>query len=100
MKKNIPPPTYTTHNSHPILLFIIPIRINKPSPVHQSLPLFNPIPPIIKQLYTHQQQLPFLPTQNYFRLPTTTIIQYSKSTHHLLPYPNIHNHFPPSKPFN
>ncbi|WP_420359597.1 monooxygenase family protein, partial [Bacillus altitudinis] len=28
------------------------------------------------------------------------MIQYSKSTHHLLPYPNIHNHFPPSKPFN
>ncbi|WP_369008608.1 monooxygenase family protein, partial [Bacillus pumilus] len=51
-------------------------------------------------MYTHQQDLPFLPTHNYFPLPTTAIIQYSKSTHHLLPYPKIQKHFPPSNNFH
>ncbi|UUH74238.1 DUF4188 domain-containing protein [Bacillus altitudinis] len=100
MKKNIRAGRYTTDNSEPIVVFIIGMRINKRWAVHQWLPVFKAMPGMIKELYTHQEELGFLGTENYFGLRTTTMIQYWKSTEDLLAYAKMEKHLAAWKGFN
>lgn len=75
MRKDIRAGRFTTENSDSIVVFIIGMRINKRWAVHQWMPVFMAMPGMIKELYTHQEELGF-GTENYFGLRTTAMIQY------------------------
>ncbi|MCW4645647.1 DUF4188 domain-containing protein [Bacillus safensis] len=100
MKKDIRAGRFTTDNSDSIVVFIIGMRINKRWAIHQWLPVFMAMPGMIKELYTHQDELGFLGTENYFGLRTTAMIQYWKSTDDLLAYAKLEKHLAAWKEFN
>ncbi|MCK8452304.1 DUF4188 domain-containing protein [Bacillus safensis] len=100
MKKDIRAGRFTTDNSDSIVVFIIGMRINKRWAIHQWLPVFMAMPGMIKELYTHQEELGFLGTENYFGLRTTAMIQYWKSTDELLAYAKMEKHLAAWKEFN
>ncbi|KAB3542557.1 DUF4188 domain-containing protein [Bacillus safensis] len=100
MKKDIRAGRFTTDNSDSIVVFIIGMRINKRWAIHQWLPVFMAMPGMIKELYTHQDELGFLGTENYFGLRTTAMIQYWKSTDDLLAYAKMEKHLAAWKEFN
>ncbi|KML11593.1 transcriptional regulator [Bacillus safensis] len=100
MKKDIRTGRFTTDNSDSIVVFIIGMRINKRWAIHQWLPVLMAMPGMIKELYTHQDELGFLGTENYFGLRTTAMIQYWKSTDDLLAYAKMEKHLTAWKEFN
>ncbi|MEC1414438.1 DUF4188 domain-containing protein [Bacillus safensis] len=100
MKKDIRAGRFTTDNSDSIVVFIIGMRINKRWAIHQWLPVFMAMPGMIKELYTHQEELGFLGTENYFGLRTTAMIQYWKSIDDLLAYAKMEKHLAAWKEFN
>ncbi|WP_424925092.1 DUF4188 domain-containing protein [Bacillus safensis] len=100
MKKDIRTGRFTTDNSDSIVVFIIGMRINKRWAIHQWLPVLMAMPGMIKELYTHQDELGFLGTENYFGLRTTAMIQYWKSTDDLLAYAKMEKHLAAWKEFN
>ncbi|MBL4984329.1 DUF4188 domain-containing protein [Bacillus safensis] len=100
MKKDIRAGRFTTDNSDSIVVFIIGMRINKRWAIHQWLPVFMAMPGMIKELYTHQEELGFLGTENFFGLRTTAMIQYWKSTDDLLAYAKMEKHLAAWKEFN
>ncbi|MGT8905596.1 DUF4188 domain-containing protein [Bacillus safensis] len=100
MKKDIRAGRFTTDNSDSIVVFIIGMRINKRWAIHQWLPVFMAMPGMIKELYTHQDELGFLGTENFFGLRTTAMIQYWKSTDDLLAYAKMEKHLAAWKEFN
>lgn len=51
---------YTTENSEEVVVFIIGMRINKRLAVHKWFPVFKAMPGMIKELYTHKEELGFL----------------------------------------
>ncbi|GLJ01639.1 hypothetical protein OAS1_08870 [Bacillus sp. YKCMOAS1] len=63
MKKDIRAGRFTTDNSDSIVVFIIGMRINKRWAIHQWMPVFMAMPGMIKELYTHQEELGFLGTK-------------------------------------
>ncbi|MCM3027073.1 DUF4188 domain-containing protein [Bacillus safensis] len=100
MKKDIRAGRFTTDNSDSIVVFIIGMRINKRWAIHQWLPVFMAMPGMIKELYTHQDELGFLGTENYFGFRTTAMIQYWKSADDLLAYAKMEKHLAAWKEFN
>lgn len=98
-EKDIRAGRFTTENSDSIVVFIIGMRINKRWAVHQWMPVFMAMPGMIRELYTHQDELGF-GTENYFGLRTTAMIQYWKSTDDLLAYAKMEKHLAAWKNFH
>ncbi|MBS4177667.1 DUF4188 domain-containing protein [Lederbergia citrea] len=91
---------YTTENTEDIVVFIIGMRINKRLAIHKWLPVFNAMPGMIKELYTHKEELGFLSMESYFGLKTTAMIQYWRSLESLLAYAKNEKHLTAWKNFN
>ena len=91
---------YTIDNNEDIVVFIIGMRINKRLAVHKWLPIFNAMPGMIKELYTHKEELGFLSMESFFGLKTTAMIQYWRSTDDLLAYAKNEKHLAAWKKFN
>lgn len=91
---------YTTENDEDMVVFLIGMRINRRLAVHKWLPVFTAMPCMIKELYTHQEELGFLAMENYFGLRTTVMIQYWQSTEHLLNYARGQKHLAAWRAFN
>lgn len=86
MGKQIFKGRYTTENDSDIVVFIIGMRINRRLAIHKWLPVFLAMPSMVKELYTHQEELGFLSMESFFGLRTTVMIQYRNSTENLLTY--------------
>lgn len=91
---------YTIDNSEDIVVFIIGMRINNYLAIHKWLPVFNAMPGMIRELYTHKEELGFLGMESYFGLKTTAMIQYWRSTPHLLAYAKNEKHLSAWRNFN
>ncbi len=91
---------YTTENSEEVVVFIIGMRINKRLAVHKWFPVFKAMPGMIKELYTHKEELGFLSMESYFGLRTTVMIQYWRSTDDLISYARNEKHLNAWKAFN
>lgn len=100
MKKQIYTGRYTTENSDPVVVFLIGMRINKPLALNKWLPVFNAMPGMIRELYTHKEDLGFLSMESFFGLKTTVMIQYWRSTEDLLKYAKNERHLTAWKNFN
>lgn len=100
MAKQIFTGRYTTENNEDVVVFIIGMRINKRLAVNKWLPVFNAMPGMIKELYMNKEALGFLSMESYFGLRTTVMIQYWRSTEHLLAYANGERHLTAWKNFN
>src|SRR5699024_9952174 len=86
MGKRIFTGRYTTENDEDLVVFMIGMRINRWFAIHKWLPVFTAMPPMIKELYTHKDELGFLSMENYFGVRTTVMIQYWRSMGDLLSY--------------
>lgn len=91
---------FTTENKDDLIIFLIGMRINKFYAVHKWLPVFLSMPSMIKELYTHKQELGFLSLESYFGLRTTVMIQYWHSIDDLLAYSKGHKHLTAWRNFN
>jgi len=91
---------YTTDNTENIVVFIIGMRINKRLALHKWLPVFSAMPGMIKELYTHKEELGFLSMESYFGLRTTVMIQYWRSMEDLMAYAKNDRHLKAWKNFN
>lgn len=100
MGKEIFTGRYTTENTEDIVVFIIGMRINKRLAIHKWLPVFNAMPGMIKELYSHKDELGFLSMESYFGLRTTVMIQYWLSMNDLLAYAKSEKHLTAWKNFN
>ncbi|MBR7554961.1 DUF4188 domain-containing protein [Allobacillus sp. GCM10007491] len=100
MGKDIFSGRYTTENDKDIVVFMIGMRINKRLAIHKWLPVFLAMPPMIKELHTHQEELGFLGMESFFGLRTTVMIQYWSSTEALLSYAKGKKHLTAWKAFN
>jgi heme-degrading monooxygenase HmoA len=100
MGKQIFTGRYTTENDGDIVVFIIGMRINSWLAVHKWFPVFAAMPPMIKELYTHQDELGFLSMENFFGLRTTVMIQYWRSMEDLLAYARAERHLTAWRNFN
>lgn len=100
MTKEVFTGRYTTKNTEDIVVFIIGMRINKRLAIHKWLPVFNVMPGMIKELYSHKDELGFLSMESYFGLRTTVMIQYWRSMDDLLAYAKSENHLTAWKHFN
>lgn len=100
MAKEIYPGRFTTENDEKIVVFLIGMRINNRLAVRKWLPVFNAMPGMIKELYTHKDELGFLSMESYFGLRTTVMIQYWRSTEDLLSYAKNDKHLTAWKNFN
>lgn len=68
-----------------VVVFIIGMRINKWWALHQWLPVFFAMGPMLRELYTHKE-LGFLSTEMSWNFRTITLIQYWKSYENLIAY--------------
>lgn len=100
MGKRIFTGRYTTENSDDMVVFIIGMRINNWFAVHRWLPVFTSMPPMIKELYEHQDELGFLSTETYFGFRTTVLVQYWRSMDDLLAYARGEKHLKAWRDFN
>lgn len=100
MAKEIHPGRFTTENEENIVVFLIGMRINNRLAVGKWLPVFNAMPGMIRELYTHKDELGFLSMESYFGLRTTVMIQYWRSTEDLLSYAKNEKHLTAWKNFN
>lgn len=100
MAKEVFPGRFTTENDENIVVFLIGMRINNRLAVQQWLPVFNAMPGMIRELYTHKDELGFLSLESYFGLRTTVMIQYWRSTEDLLAYAKNDKHLTAWKNFN
>ncbi|MFD2046588.1 DUF4188 domain-containing protein [Ornithinibacillus salinisoli] len=91
---------FTTENEEDLVVFIIGMRINKRRAIHKWLPVFNAMPPMIKELYTKKEELGFLSMESFIGLRTTVMIQYWRSTEDLLAYAKGEKHLKAWKNFN
>lgn len=91
---------YTVDNTEDIVVFIIGMRVNNRLAVHKWFPVFKAMPAMIKELYTHKEELGFLSMESYFGLKTTTMIQYWRSLEDLLAYAKNEKHLAAWKQFN
>lgn len=91
---------YTTDNDKDIVVFIIGMRINKWHAIHKWFPVFAAMPPMIKELYTHKQELGFLSMESFFGLRTTVMIQYWNSMDDVLAYAREEKHLKAWRNFN
>ena len=91
---------YTVENREDWVVFIIGMRINRRLAVHKWLPVFSAMPGMIKELYTHKEELGFLSMESYFGLKTTAMIQYWRSAEDLLAYAKNDKHLAAWKKFN
>ncbi|MRX71242.1 DUF4188 domain-containing protein [Bacillus lacus] len=91
---------YTVENNKDAAVLIIGMRINKWSAPHKWIPVLKAMPEMIKELYAHKEELGFLSMESYFGLPTTTMIQYWRSTEDLLSYAKNEKHLAAWKHFN
>ncbi|GKV67522.1 transcriptional regulator [Sporosarcina sp. NCCP-2716] len=91
---------HTADNSEDRVVFIIGMRINRRLAIHKWLPVFFAMPGMIKELYTHREQLGFQSAENYFGLRTTAMIQYWDSLDDLLAYSKGGKHLNEWKKFN
>ncbi|PAK47948.1 DUF4188 domain-containing protein [Paenibacillus sp. 7541] len=91
---------YTTDNSEDIVVFIIGMRINKPLAIHKWLPVFHAMPGMIRELYTHKEELGFLSMESYLGLRTTAMIQYWRSVDDLIAYAHNKKHMAAWENFN
>jgi hypothetical protein len=100
MGKQIFKGRYTTENDSDIVVFIIGMRINRRLAIHKWLSVFLAMPSMVKELYTHQEELGFLSVESFFGLRTTVMIQYWNSTEDLLTYARGEKHLKAWKAFN
>src|SRR5699024_3754553 len=100
MGKNIFTGRYTTENDEDMVVFIIGMRINRWLDFHKWVPVFAAMPPMIKELYTHQEELGFLSLESFFGLRTTVMIQYWRSMDDLLAYARGEKHLKAWRDFN
>lgn len=100
MGKNIFTGRYTTENEDDMVVFIIGMRINNLFAVHKWFPVFTAMPPMIKELHTHKEELGFLSMENYFGLRTTVLIQYWRSMDDVLAYARGEKHLTAWNNFN
>jgi len=100
MAKEVFTGRFTTENHENIVVFLIGMRINKWHAVSKWLPVFNAMPGMIKELYTHKEELGFISMENYFGLRTTVMIQYWRSTEDLMAYAKNDKHLTAWKNFN
>lgn len=100
MAKKVFTGRFTTDNTDNVVVFLIGMRINNRLAVHKWLPVFSAMPGMIKELYTHQDELGFLSMESYFGLRTTVMIQYWRSTDELLAYAKNDKHLAAWKNFN
>src|SRR4051794_20141168 len=100
MGKEIFTGRYITDNTENIVVFIIGMRFNKRLAIHKWLPVFFSMPGMIKELYTHKDELGFLSMESYFGLRTTVMIQYWRSTEDLMGYAKNDKHLTAWKNFN
>jgi len=100
MGKRIFTGRYTTENDEDLVVFMIGMRINRWFAIHKWLPVFTAMPPMIKELYTHKDELGFLSMENYFGLRTTVMIQYWRSMEDLLSYARDDKHLKAWRDFN
>ncbi|MEK9197166.1 DUF4188 domain-containing protein [Ureibacillus sp. 179-F W5.1 NHS] len=100
MTKEVFTGRYTTENTEDIVVFIIGMRVNKRLAIHKWLPVFNAMPGMIKELYSHKDELGFLSMESYFGLRTTVMIQYWRSMDDLLAYAKSEKHLTAWKHFN
>lgn len=91
---------YTTENDEDVVVFIIGMRINRWLAFHKWFPVFAAMPPMIKELYTHQEELGFLSMESFFGLRTTVMIQYWRSMDDLLAYARGKKHLKAWRDFN
>lgn len=100
MRKKIYTGRYTTENDDDLVVFIIGMRINQWRSIHKWFPVFAAMPPMIKELYTHQDELGFLSMEQFFGLRTTVMIQYWRSMDDLLAYAREEKHLTAWRNFN
>lgn len=100
MAKEVYSGRFTTENDEKIVVFLIGMRVNKRRAVHKWFPVFSAMPGMIKELYTHKEELGFLSMESYFGLRTTVMIQYWRSTDDLLAYAKMQKHLSAWKNFN
>lgn len=100
MGKRIFPGRYTTENDRDLVVFLIGMRINRYFAIHKWLPVFAAMPPMIKELYTHKDELGFLSLESFFGLKTTVMIQYWRSMEDLLAYAREEKHLTAWRDFN
>lgn len=100
MGKNIYKGRYTTENDQELVVFLVGMRINKRLAIRKWLPVFTAMPPMIKELYQHKEELGFLSLENFFGLRTTLMISYWRSKEDLLAYSKGQNHLTAWKNFN
>ncbi|MEQ2527851.1 DUF4188 domain-containing protein [Bacillaceae bacterium CLA-AA-H227] len=91
---------YTTENTEDMIVFIIGMRFNNRLAFHKWFPVFMSMPGMIKELYTHKDELGFLSMESYFGLRTTTMIQYWRSLEDLLTYAKNEKHLSAWGKFN
>lgn len=100
MTKNIYTGRYTTENDKDVVVFLIGMRVNNRFAIHKWGPVFTAMPGMIKELYTHKEELGFLSMESYFGLRSTVMIQYWRSTEDLLAYAKGKKHLSAWKNFN
>lgn len=100
MTKKVYTGRYTTENDGDVVVFLIGMRVNNPFAIHKWGPVFASMPGMIKELYTHKEELGFLSMESYFGLRTTVMIQYWRSTEDLLAYAKGKKHLSAWKNFN
>ncbi|HLR23221.1 MAG TPA: DUF4188 domain-containing protein [Pseudogracilibacillus sp.] len=100
MRKKVFTGRYTTENSEDVVVFMIGMRVNQYLAVHKWMPVFAAMPPMIKELYTHKEELGFLSMENFFGLRTTVMIQYWRSMDDLLTYARGKKHLTAWRDFN
>ncbi|WP_042143307.1 DUF4188 domain-containing protein [Paucisalibacillus sp. EB02] len=100
MGKQLFPGRYTTDNDEDIVVFLIGMRINKRLAFGKWLPVFKAMPPMIRELYEHKEELGFLSMESFFGLRTTLMITYWRSTEDLLAYAKGPRHLTAWREFN
>lgn len=100
MGKQIFTGRYTTENDEDLVVFIIGMRINKWFAIHKWFPVFTAMPPMIKELYTHRDELGFLSMENFLGLKSIVMIQYWRSMEDLLAYAREEKHLTAWRDFN
>ncbi|WP_010096455.1 DUF4188 domain-containing protein [Ornithinibacillus scapharcae] len=91
---------YTADNDSNVVVFLIGMRINKRYAINKWLPVFNAMPPMIRELYQHKESLGFLSSETFMGLRTTLLITYWQSTDDLLAYAKGEKHLAAWRNFN
>ncbi|MFC7391432.1 DUF4188 domain-containing protein [Scopulibacillus cellulosilyticus] len=85
MGKTIYPGRFMADPGNEVVVFIIGMRINKWWSVHNWLPVFKAMPPMIRELYMNKD-LGFLSVETSVNLRTITMVQYWRSFEDLKAY--------------